>query len=567
MKHPCNLACTALVLTLATAAAHADESLAPEAVRRLKAATVYVKVDIGPLAISGTGFVIRSADDSALIVTNQHVVTKPKVLASGGFIPGLRGRDRITLMKIQRALATSEPAVSVVFNSGEANEQVVRAEVLCAVEDPDLAVLKVSSPRGVPKAIESRQTTPPTEMMPVFIFGFPFGDTLSTNQTNPNITIGKGSVSSIRKDNSGKVVKVQIDAALNPGNSGGPVVDGRGNLVGVAVQTIQGSHIGLAVPAGEVATILEGGLGKPTITVAGAVDRAAPKYDIVVPVIDPLKTLKSASVHFVFKSVRADPAKAGQPQLASDAASRKLDLALRGPVARAELPLDEKASPPIKQVTVQASFVTAEGKTVYLDPQVVTVPTPVLVSTTTDGKGATTTTITQTQESGDGRQVSRRQTTITRGSPSGNQRSTSGAGKKGSYQVGDKVRVNWAGTPYTADVVGVAATGWVKVKFLSNGIVLTPTLPPDQLESVAGPETKTVPAAGATLRSWSSKGSKFKLDAKFVGLSNGSVTLEKGDGEIVTVALDKLSEADQKLARQLAEESDDNPFASKPEKK
>jgi hypothetical protein len=69
------------------------------------------------------------------------------------------------------------------------------------------------------------------------------------------------------------------------------------------------------------------------------------------------------------------------------------------------------------------------------------------------------------------------------------------------------------------------------------------------------------------LRTWTSKGSKFTIKARFVGLSNDQVTLEKEDGETLTVALDKLSDADQKLARQLAEESEENPFGPKAEKK
>jgi hypothetical protein len=105
------------------------------------------------------------------------------------------------------------------------------------------------------------------------------------------------------------------------------------------------------------------------------------------------------------------------------------------------------------------------------------------------------------------------------------------------------------------------------VKFPRDGIVLTPTLPPNQLKPVAGAEPKKDAAPGATLRTWSSQGNKFTIKAKFVGLSNDVVTLAKDDGETLTVALDKLSEADQKLARQLAEESEENPFASKAEKK
>ena len=223
-QHPSAIQ-AALLLISAGALAHADGSLPPETARRLKESTVYVKVTIGPLSISGSGFVIQSSGDSALIVTNQHVVAKPRLVTPLGFIPGLRGRDRLALMQIQRALAANEPVVSVVFNSGEPNEQTVKSEVLCQVEDSDLAVLKVSGLRGAPRAIEFGQAAQPTETMPVFILGFPFGDSLAANKANPNITIGKGSVSSIRKDRSGKVVKVQIDGALNPGNSGGPVVD------------------------------------------------------------------------------------------------------------------------------------------------------------------------------------------------------------------------------------------------------------------------------------------------------------------------------------------------------
>ncbi len=535
-------------------------ALSPETARRLKEATVFVKVAIGPLALTGSGFVIQSTGDTALIVTNQHVVAKPKVLAPGGFVPGLRGRDRLALMRIQQLLAANEPAVSVVFNSGEPNEQVVKAEVLCQVEETDLAVLRVSALKGMPRAVEFRQTVQPSETMPVFILGFPFGDSLSESKTNPTITIGRGSVSSIRKDKSGKLVKVQIDGALNPGNSGGPVVDPKGNLVGIAVQTIQGSNIGLTIPAGEVSTMLEGSLGKPTIKVTNAVNGAAPKYEILVPVIDPLKKLKSASVHFVPKPVPADPARVGQLQLSSDATIRKLDISPRGSIARVELPIDPKSTPPIKQVTVQPSFVTGEGRTVFLDPQVVAVPAPVQVTTKTDDKG-TTTTITETQGGGNGGTTTRR-TTITRGGTSSATPSNPGDGKKGTFKIGDKVTVNWAGKTQPAEVVGIAATGWIKVSFPSNGIVLTPTLPPDQVKPVAEPK-KSAPA-GATLRSWASKGSKFTIKAKFVELSNGSVLLEKEDGENVTVPLDKLSDADQKLARQLADEAEDNPFATKP---
>src|SRR5258708_1286494 len=107
-----------LIMVFATVVASADDSLPAETVQRLKDATVYVKTEIGPIGMSGSGFVIQSTGDSALIVTNQHVISKPKELRLGGYIPGLRGRDRIALSRLQTALAAAKPAVSVVFNSG-----------------------------------------------------------------------------------------------------------------------------------------------------------------------------------------------------------------------------------------------------------------------------------------------------------------------------------------------------------------------------------------------------------------------------------------------------------------
>src|SRR5262245_6631464 len=92
------------ILVAFAVVARGDESLPPETVQRLKDATVYVKTEIGPVAMTGSGFVIQVTGDTALIVTNQHVIAKPKELRVGGYIPGLRGRDRLALARIQTAL-------------------------------------------------------------------------------------------------------------------------------------------------------------------------------------------------------------------------------------------------------------------------------------------------------------------------------------------------------------------------------------------------------------------------------------------------------------------------------
>ena len=111
--------------------------------------------------------------------------------------------------------------------------------------------------------------------------------------------------------------------------------------------------------------------------------------------------------------------------------------------------------------------VTKAGKTVYLDPLVITVPAPVQVTTTTspDGKTTTTTTIV-------GADGSRRQMTVTRG---GSIRPARARGKPlAAFKVGDRVLVEWAGKTETAVVAEVLSNGWVKAKFPRNGIELTP---------------------------------------------------------------------------------------------
>src|SRR4029077_1517632 len=139
--------------------------------------------------------------------------------------------------------------VNAVFNSGTAEEQVVAAKTVASDTVRDLAILKVEKVRKVPTPIPLDIGFRPLETTTVFIFGFPFGEALSKTKGNPAITVGRGAVSSVRLDERGEDTEIQIDGALNPGNSGGPVVDAKGRLVGVSVAGIRGGQgYGLTVP-------------------------------------------------------------------------------------------------------------------------------------------------------------------------------------------------------------------------------------------------------------------------------------------------------------------------------
>jgi len=50
-------------------------------------------------------------------------------------------------------------------------------------------------------------------------------------------------------------------------------------------------------------------------------------------------------------------------------------------------------------------------------------------------------------------------------------------------------------------------------------------------------------------REWSDASGKFRTEAEFVAARNGKVILEKQDGSIITIPLEKLSEKDQAYVR------------------
>lgn len=161
------------------------------------------------------------------------------------------------------------------------------------------------------------------------------------------------------------------------------------------------------------------------------------------------------------------------------------------------------------------------------------------------------------------------------------------------YAKGDKVKARYAGEVITGKVVATKASGFLEVEFDFRGKKLVRALPPTQiLEEEAEPETPaatpnavapktpamTKPAAakpatassrpaGGTARpapgkvpaavepetrTWVDATGKFKIEAKFGSLSEGTVHLLKPDGTLTKIPLDKLSEADQELAKNLA---------------
>jgi S1-C subfamily serine protease len=101
------------------------------------------------------------------------------------------------------------------------------ASVIATSRSDDLAALRASNPSK--SFLKLRVGAPIKPAEPVLVFGYPLADALSSagNTTLGNVTALTG----LRDDSR----FLQISAAVQPGNSGGPAVDEAGRLMGVVV--------------------------------------------------------------------------------------------------------------------------------------------------------------------------------------------------------------------------------------------------------------------------------------------------------------------------------------------
>lgn len=167
---------------------------------------------------TGSGFVY---DSSGRIVTNYHVV---------------EGADQL----------------QVTFRGGEVRD----ARLVGADPSNDLAVLEVAAGAGDPKPLTLGDSDALEVGRFVVAIGHPFGldQTLTTG-----VVSGLGRV--IESPDQGFIGEIiQTDAAINQGNSGGPLLDLDGQVVGVnsAIVSPTGASagIGYAIPATTLARVV-----------------------------------------------------------------------------------------------------------------------------------------------------------------------------------------------------------------------------------------------------------------------------------------------------------------------
>ena len=137
------------------------------------------------------------------------------------------------------------------------NGRTFDAEIVGLDPDTDVAVLKIDAPAESLHPVSFGNSARLKVGQRVFAIGNPFGleRTLST-----------GIISSLNRSlprrNRGGTIKsiIQIDASINPGSSGGPLLDTRGRMIGmntaIASKTGESAGVGFAIPVNTISRVV-----------------------------------------------------------------------------------------------------------------------------------------------------------------------------------------------------------------------------------------------------------------------------------------------------------------------
>ena len=172
----------------------------------------------------GSGVII---DPEGYIVTNAHVV-------------GGAQHVRVSVPILATNDSTDEPVIS--------RSRMVDARVVGSDEEIDLAVLKIEATKLPALRLSDYNKLRQGDF--VFAFGSPEG-------LQDSVTMGVVSTPARQLDPDSPMVYVQSDAATNPGNSGGPLVNVDGELVGINTFILSQSGgnegLGFAIPSAVIA--------------------------------------------------------------------------------------------------------------------------------------------------------------------------------------------------------------------------------------------------------------------------------------------------------------------------
>jgi hypothetical protein len=241
----------------------ASEGLPAERVADPTEASVFIRV-LGTVEIEVDSAWERSAEEkeaelgtgSGFVFTPYgHVLTNHHVVSGKSAVERVRDKEVRTRTTVERIEVLLRPA------DAESPPLALSAGVETSDPELDLAILSVTGASLPYLALGDSDAAEPGE--DVRVYGFPFGrhvevGTERGSDVVPAVSVSRGTVSAVREDDAGGAAFLQTNATVNPGSSGGPMVDSEGFVLGVVrLKLKEGDGIGFAIPVNAVKDFLE----------------------------------------------------------------------------------------------------------------------------------------------------------------------------------------------------------------------------------------------------------------------------------------------------------------------
>lgn len=183
----------------------------------------------GSFGYGSSFFVGEEGKAPEYLITNHHVVED--------YLDN--GAGQLIQFEDQGQVYNARVHVYVFFDSSD----YVEAQVVDYSESADLALLRLGSPTD--KRVPLTLCIPSADMAgsPVYAIGFPgLSDNEYASPTSQwgadDVTITSGTLSRLFTESGTMARRIQTDAAISGGNSGGPLVNGAGQVVGVNYSTV-----------------------------------------------------------------------------------------------------------------------------------------------------------------------------------------------------------------------------------------------------------------------------------------------------------------------------------------
>jgi S1-C subfamily serine protease len=223
------------------------------------------ETDLLNLVAAEEQLLIRLYEQVSISVVNIAVMTRMGGGTGSGFVFDLEGH-----IVTNNHVVEDADQILVRF----ADDTTVEAELVGTDPDSDLAVIRVEVPADLLWPVQLGDSSVLRVGQRAIAVGNPYGfeQTMTTG-----IISALGRV--VQRDSGFSLPQlIQTDAAINPGSSGGPLLDSRGQVIGVntLIYSTSGSNagIGFAVPVNAVkrvvpALIAEGRYADPWLGISG----------------------------------------------------------------------------------------------------------------------------------------------------------------------------------------------------------------------------------------------------------------------------------------------------------